>query len=202
MTTVPSPTSPSHAETRTAGAAVPSDVRPEPRESLARAQRWIGELVAAVTPEQLSWPTPCTEMDVSRLVGHLYGVAGRTEVMGHGHPAASAPAFVDDLPDDLAAGYRERTTRAQAAWTDDVSLTRTVVAPFGPMPGADVLGVYLSETSPTAGTWPGPRGSRPRPVPTWSRRRDGRSAPSCHPSPGAGRSRSARSWRQPRRTVP
>jgi len=119
--------------------------QPDLREALARTQQWVTELIAAVTPEQLPSPTPCVDFDVAQLVRHLYGVADRVEAMGHGHPAASVPAFVDALPEDLAGGYRERAERSQAAWADDAALTRVVVAPFGPLPGARVIGVYVCE---------------------------------------------------------
>ncbi|GAA1427031.1 TIGR03086 family metal-binding protein [Microlunatus lacustris] len=117
----------------------------DPRVALARSQQWVAELLAGVTPDQLTLPTPCAEFDVAQLVQHLYGVADRVEALGHGRPAADVPAFVDDLPEDLAAGYRALAERSQAAWADDAALTRVVVAPFGPLPGAQVVGVYVSE---------------------------------------------------------
>ena len=44
----------------------------------------------------------------------------------------------------------DRTTQmalvsAQEAWADEESLSRLVAAPFGPLPGAQVIGVYVSE---------------------------------------------------------
>lgn len=122
-----------------------TDEQPDLRAALARTQSWVAGLVAAVTPEQRALPTPCTEFDVDQLIRHLYGVAERIEAMGQGRPAASVSGVVEVLPDDLAAGYRERAARSQAAWADDAALTRVVVAPFGPMPGAQIIGVYLSE---------------------------------------------------------
>jgi len=121
------------------------DSQPDPREALARTQAWVAGLLAGVTRDQLALPTPCADFDVALLAGHLYGVAERVEAMGDGRPAASVPAFVDALPDDLALGYRQRAERSQAAWADDATLSRVVVAPFGPLPGAEVLGVYVSE---------------------------------------------------------
>jgi uncharacterized protein (TIGR03086 family) len=121
------------------------DSGPALRDALARTQEWVAELLDAVTPEQLALPTPCVEFDVAQLVRHLYGVADRVEAMGYGRPAASVPAVVDALPDHLAAGYRERAARSQVGWADDAALTRVVVAPFGPLPGAQVIGVYVSE---------------------------------------------------------
>ena len=123
---------------RTAGTA-------DPRPSLARTQAWVAGLLAGVTPEQLALPTPCAEFDVAALVAHLYGVADRVAAMGQGRPAASVPADVDVLPGDLAAGYRARAERSQEAWADDAALARVVVAPFGPLPGHHVVGVYVSE---------------------------------------------------------
>lgn len=118
---------------------------PDLREALARTQEWVAELLADVTPGQLSLPTPCAEFDVAQLIQHLYGVADRVEALGLEHPAASVSAFVDALPEDLVAGYRERTERCRTAWADDAALTRVVLAPFGPIPGAQVIGVYVSE---------------------------------------------------------
>ncbi len=123
----------------------PANPQPDPRAALARSQAWVAELLAAVTPEQLPLPTPCAEFDVAELVQHLYGVADRVEAMGHGRSAASVPPFAGALPEDPAAGYRERAQRSQAAWSDDAALTRVVVAPFGPLPGVEVLGVYVCE---------------------------------------------------------
>jgi uncharacterized protein (TIGR03086 family) len=121
------------------------DLQSDPRQALARTQAWVAGLLDGIRRDQLALPTPCAEFDVAQLVGHLYGVAERVEAMGHGRPASSVPAFVDALPDDLALGYRRRAERSQAAWADDATLSRVVVAPFGPLPGTEVLGVYVSE---------------------------------------------------------
>jgi uncharacterized protein (TIGR03086 family) len=118
---------------------------PDFREPVARAQRWITGLLAGVRTDQLAGPTPCEELDVARLVQHLFGVADRMEAMGHGRPADSVPAFADALPDELASTYAARVAVAQEAWADEVSLHRPVTAPWGTMPGGFVLAVYLTE---------------------------------------------------------
>ena len=123
----------------------PRTAADDPRGALAGTQAWVAGLLDGLTAEQQALPTPCDAFDVRALVAHLYGVADRVEAMGHGQPAASVPAFVEDLPDDVAAGYRERARRSQAPWADDAALTRVVLAPFGPLPGHQVVGVYVSE---------------------------------------------------------
>ena len=91
----------------------------DPRVALARTQHWVAELLDGVNPDHLRLPTPCAEFDVAQLVQHLYGVADRVEAMGYGRPATSVPAFVDALPEDLAAGYRERAEGSRAGWAED-----------------------------------------------------------------------------------
>lgn len=118
---------------------------PDPRVAVARSQARIADLLAGVDPDRFDDPTPCADFDVRRLVEHLFGVVDRMEAMGHGRPAESVPAFAADLPPDLAHAYAAAAARAQQSWTADESLRRPVTAPWGTMPGALVLAVYLSE---------------------------------------------------------
>ncbi|GAA3578529.1 TIGR03086 family metal-binding protein [Microlunatus spumicola] len=120
---------------------VPSDLRP----SLHAAQLWVADLLGAVGPEGLDGATPCTAFDVEALVKHLFGVADRVVAMGAGRPAESVPASVATLPDDVVGAYRAHVEEGRAAWADPASLGRLVEAPFGLVPGAAVLGVYLAE---------------------------------------------------------
>lgn len=117
---------------------------PDLRADVVAAQRWVAGLIRAVRPEQLDLPTPDAEWDVRSLLRHLCGVADRLVVMGHGRPADSASAL-PELPADPYAGFVERVEAGEQAWSDDASLSRLVVAPFGEVPGAAVLAVYLSE---------------------------------------------------------
>lgn len=119
----------------------PPDLRPAVR----AAQLWVADLLEAVGPDRLTGRTPCTGFDVEALVRHLLGVADRLVAMGGGHPAESVPASVPTLPDDVVGEFRARVERGREAWDDPGSLGRLVEAPFGRVPGAAVLGVYLAE---------------------------------------------------------
>lgn len=118
---------------------------PDLRASVHAAQQWVAGLLEGVRPDQLERPTPCADFDVEALVKHLFGVANRLVAMGAGHPAASTPPSIQVLPDDVVGAYRERVEQGRQAWTDPASLGRVVEAPFGRVPGAVVLGVYLAE---------------------------------------------------------
>ena len=136
--TAPTPTEPTTAPV--AGQA-PRDLRP----AVHAAQLWVADLLGAVGPDHLSGRTPCTDFDVEALVRHLFGVADRLVAIGGGRPAESVPASIVALADDVVGAYRARVERGRAAWDDPASLGRLVEAPFGRVPGAAVLGVYLAE---------------------------------------------------------
>ncbi|SER27141.1 TIGR03086 family metal-binding protein [Microlunatus flavus] len=118
---------------------------PDLREAVHAAQQWVAGLLAEVRPDQLGGATPCADFDVETLVRHVFGVADRLVVMGAGRPASDAAALVPALPDDVVADYRERVEQGRRAWADPAALGRLVEAPFGQVPGAAVLGVYLAE---------------------------------------------------------
>lgn len=137
---------PDPSTTPTAGPDERRDVElPDPRAAVARCQTWIAGLLAGVDPERFDDATPCGEFDVRRLIEHLFGVVDRMEAMGNGRPAESVPAFAADLPPDFAKAYAAAAARAQQSWTADETLRRPTTAPWGTMPGALVLAVYLSE---------------------------------------------------------
>ncbi|QGN33678.1 TIGR03086 family metal-binding protein [Microlunatus sp. Gsoil 973] len=120
------------------------DRLPDLRPKLARAQQWVAGLIAGVTPEQFGDPTPCEDLDVEKLIAHLWTGARRVEVMANGGDARSIP-FLSDLPDgDLADGYRAVAEASRQAWAA-ADLSRPVAAPWGTVPGALALGGYLQE---------------------------------------------------------
>lgn len=118
---------------------------PDLRQAVASAQEWVAGLAAGVRPDQLDLATPCTDFDVEALLKHLFGVADRLVAMGAGRPADSVPPSVSVLPSDVVETYRARVEEGRRAWSDPASLGRLVEAPFGRVPGAVVLGVYLAE---------------------------------------------------------
>ncbi len=118
---------------------------PDHRPALFQAQDWMHSLLAQVQPEHFDLPTPCDGWDVRELVGHLFLVAERITLVGQGGNAMSISQDTVQVPDDLAAGFGERVEASRQAWSDDDSLTRLAVVPWGEVPGAIALAGYLPE---------------------------------------------------------
>jgi uncharacterized protein (TIGR03086 family) len=122
----------------------------DPRPILDRAIATAGVVVAGVRPEQLTHPTPCTDMDVRALLAHLIGVLGRIAALGSGaNPFAVTDTTVSD--DRWSDAWRESGRRAVDAWSDDAVLERPMALPWIAGSGAQVLATYFSEL--TVHTW-------------------------------------------------
>lgn len=122
----------------------------DPRPILDRAIATCGAVIAGVRPEQLTEPTPCTDMDVRALLAHLIGVLDRVAALGNGdNPFAvtEIPVADDRWPD----AWREAGRRAADAWSDDGVLERPMALPWIEGSGAEVLASYFSEL--TVHTW-------------------------------------------------
>lgn len=122
----------------------------DPRLILDRAIATGAAVIAGVRPEQLTDPTPCTEMDVRALLAHLVGVLDRVAALGHGEDpfAVTEIAVADDRWTDA---WRESGRRAADAWSDDDILVRPMALPWIEGSGAEVLASYFSEL--TVHTW-------------------------------------------------
>jgi uncharacterized protein (TIGR03086 family) len=118
----------------------------DPRTVFAHAVATAGAAIAAVRPDQLTEPTPCDQFDVRALMGHLLVVLRRVALLGEGSDPMALPRVVEGVADD---GWHDAWTsdahRVQAAWTDDATLTRTMVLPWAEAPGAAMLAMYTSE---------------------------------------------------------
>ncbi len=124
--------------------------RIDPRPILEQAIATGGAVVAAVRADQLSAPTPCAEMDVRAMLGHLVGVLDRIAALGRGDdPFAVAESPVDD--DGWAEAWAAASRRVADAWRDDAVLERPMALPWIQGTGADVLASYFSEL--TVHTW-------------------------------------------------
>src|SRR5580704_4502721 len=85
-----------------------------------RAMDQTGTIVAAVTPDQLTLPTPCDDYDVRALLSHIVGSLNRIAVAGEGGDSLAEPSQVDGVPDDgWDAVYTQAATRARSAWGAD-----------------------------------------------------------------------------------
>jgi len=116
----------------------------DPRPLLDRAIATGGSVIAAIRPDQLTAPTPCPEMDVRAMLGHLVGVLDRIAALGQGEDpfaVTESPASDDGWSDAWTASAR----RAADAWRDDAVLERPMALPWIQGKGADVLASYFSE---------------------------------------------------------
>ncbi|MFE9332058.1 TIGR03086 family metal-binding protein [Streptomyces sp. NPDC006925] len=127
---------------------------PDPRPLYARATAQLATLVAAVRPEQLDAPTPCTEYDVRSLLGHLVGATRRISAVpgGGDGKGADVPEWTADVP----AGqwpelFEDGRTRMLEAWADDALMETVVTVPWGRVPGRLALSGSVMETA--AHTW-------------------------------------------------
>ena len=117
----------------------------DPRPLLSAALDQAGDLIAGVTPEQATLPTPCDEYDVAALIGHMQAVVRRIGVVLSGQPFWSVPRELEttDWVGDWAAGR----AATEAVLADDECLTREVTVPWGTVPGASAAASYIGELS-------------------------------------------------------
>ncbi len=118
----------------------------DPRGIHQRAMAQTESIVAAVTPAQLTLPTPCAEYDVRTLLSHIVGGLNRIALVGEGADALAVPARADGVADDgWPAAYRAARSRATAAWADDARLDALVEVPWGKVPGRVAIAGYVQE---------------------------------------------------------
>jgi uncharacterized protein (TIGR03086 family) len=124
----------------------------DPRTMLHRSFEQAAKIIDGVTPDQLHFPTPCSEFDVLALLAHLGGVGNRIASVGRGENQTEVLPVPEAVPDDgWAAAFEATRQDALASWADDEVLERTVTLPFGTFPGAVIAQIYLMEL--TAHTW-------------------------------------------------
>lgn len=124
----------------------------DPRASMAGAVALCTAVIDAVAPDELHLPTPCDEMDVRRLLGHLVMVLQRVAAAGRDEDPATWPGEVTGLDDAAwAPAWRDAAHEVQAGWIDDTILDRPTRLPWGLSSGREVLGIYTNEV--TVHTW-------------------------------------------------
>jgi len=118
--------------------------RIDPRLILDRAIATGGSVIARVRPDQLTAATPCSEMDVRAMLGHLVAVLDRIAALGQGEDpfaVTETPAPDDGWSDAWAASARG----AADAWRDDAVLEQPMALPWIQGNGGDVLASYFCE---------------------------------------------------------
>lgn len=116
----------------------------DPRPLMNRAIATGTTVIATIEPGQLADPTPCTEMDVRAMLGHLIGVLDRITALGNGdEPFAVVETALAD--DGWGEGWDAAVQRVAAAWSDDAVLERPMALPWIQGTGAEVLTSYFNE---------------------------------------------------------
>src|SRR3954449_8955431 len=103
-----------------------------PVEQLGTALEAAGEIIAGITAEQWSRPTPCTDWDVRTLVTHLSDGNHRfATALGEGSSSTSRSPQAGHTGDDLVTAYRDSADTVVAAFGQPGALARMVTVPFG-----------------------------------------------------------------------
>lgn len=122
------------------------NVQFDPRPPLDLTLALAGRTMRSVEPAQLDLATPCEDWTVRDLLGHFVGIARRITALGRGEPALNVPSTVTDVDDgDYATAFDAAAADVRQVWSDDELLGRIVSPPFGDLPGAMALGIYISE---------------------------------------------------------
>ena len=108
-----------------------------------RAAAVADSVIAAVKPDQLDDPTPCTEWSVRQLISHV--VTGNlmftSMVTGGPRPDRNQ----DQLGDDPLGAFRATARDLRAAFSAEGALDRTYLTPFGEGPGAVLVNMRVVE---------------------------------------------------------
>jgi uncharacterized protein (TIGR03086 family) len=109
-------------------------------------------VIDAIRPDQLDNATPCTEYDVRGMLGHIVGVLPRVAAMGRNVDPMSVTGDDGQIADDRwLPTWQAAAADAEAAWSDDAALERTIVLPWATDTGAAALLGYVNEI--TVHTW-------------------------------------------------
>lgn len=118
----------------------------DPRPLFARSLAQAEQQVVAVSPNELTNPTPCTDYDVRALLGHMLAVLHRIARLGAEVDAADIPDVLDGIADHgWAEAFAQGRREAEHAWVEDAKLDRPVVLPWATMSGRDALDAYTYE---------------------------------------------------------
>jgi uncharacterized protein (TIGR03086 family) len=116
---------------------------PDPFTDLDQAIAAFGQLAEGVSPGQLSAATPCTELDVRALLGHVTEGSRLFAALLRGQPR---PAPLHDVPTaGLGPAFAAAAADMREAFTRPGVLEQTFQAPIGVLPGAVLIHVRIIE---------------------------------------------------------
>jgi len=134
---VPTDPRPSERENRYRRSATVSSMGMDPLVAHQRAQDTFAQVLAKVTSDQLSSPTPCPEWNVKALIDHV--IAGNQRVVER------AGGQLAPLPEDPGAAHRTSAKAAQETFAEPQALTRTYRLPIGEISGTAFLELRTSD---------------------------------------------------------
>ena len=102
-----------------------------------RAQDTFAQVLANVTADQMSAPTPCPEWDVQALIDHVIG--------GNQRVVERAGGQVAPLSGDLGAAHRASAKAAQETFAEPEGLLRIYRLPIGEIPGTAFIQLRTSD---------------------------------------------------------
>jgi uncharacterized protein (TIGR03086 family) len=103
-----------------------------------------GRIVALVTEDRLSAPTPCAEWDLRALLVHMAGNNNGWADAAEGKPADGSIWDGAGLADDPIGAYRKAAARVEAAFATDGVLDRDFeVYGYGVFPGPTAIGMHF-----------------------------------------------------------
>ncbi|MEU8850365.1 TIGR03086 family metal-binding protein [Streptomyces sp. NPDC048564] len=111
--------------------------------------RVVASLAEAVTDEQLSAPTPCPEMAVRNLLGHLLGLSVAFRDAGRKDLGATTDTSPEAVEPDIGPGWREELPKVldelSEVWRDPEAWTGMTRAGGIDLPGAVAAAVAVDE---------------------------------------------------------
>lgn len=122
----------------------------DPRTTFADAVALATAVIERVAPNQLGNATPCDDLDVAGLLGHLVVVLRRVAALGRGDDPFGAGVMAP-VEGGFARAWMAAAREVDEAWAEDAVLDRTMRLPWAERSGAAMLVSYLNEV--TVHTW-------------------------------------------------
>ncbi len=118
----------------------------DPRTALGQALDQAGMIVARITPNQATYPTPCASWDVGEVANHLINGLDRLRSAAEGKTADwSAPR--PDVQGDWAAEFRQRADALTAVWAAVPDMSGTVSTQGGDLPRTFIAWQHVAEVA-------------------------------------------------------
>ena len=114
-------------------------------ESLKGACAWTGDVLAHVTQEQLTLPTPCADWQVHDLIDHIVGATqffADLAEFGSSPEDEEWPAYSEG---NFVTSFGQQARRALSAFEAPEAMERVMALPIGAAPGSQVIQVATGE---------------------------------------------------------